>query len=322
MNDSIDKDEEPTREKKNLRRSFPFLLTEIPLYEGFPPHWHDCFEMLYMRSGGMFASIDGVMNEALPGDVVLVNGGSVHGFLGARPGTSLTIIQFKITFFDDNFLTVRDSIFNQQLVSRRMLEAWEKVHPPKPGRALWPLIDRIFNGMSRDCRERLPGWELSVKSRMYALMTFFLRDTAEINNTAEQRPAVCREAAGDEMSNYTIRQLQAFVFKNFADPELDLDRAADKSGYSKFYFERFFKKYTGQSFHNYLNQTRIHYAREYLTETEQSVTDIAFRCGFDSLQTFNRVFKNTVGRTPSVYRAETNTRHQSSLVDQHFDSNI
>jgi AraC-like DNA-binding protein len=94
----------------------------------------------------------------------------------------------------------------------------------------------------------------------------------------------------------------SYVHNNYDDPDVSLDHAADVASLSKFYFTRFFRGQTGQTFHNYLNRIRINRAKEYLIETDKPITDISFLCGFSSTNTFNRLFKLYNGITPSDCR--------------------
>jgi AraC-like DNA-binding protein len=288
------------REKKQLEYSFPFLLTEMSHYGGFPPHWHDCFEVLYICKGQLDVSIDDTMHEVYTGDVVLINAGTVHGFLGPSSDTTVRILQFDMAFFDNSFLALRDTIFNQVVVSKKMME-----ENPQYA-ALSGHIQHLCDEIALEYRKKNVGWQLTIKSQMYELMMIFLRKTPEIRFFADQS-YVQKSSIKEKIKiiNPYIRQIQAFVFNNFYDPDINLEEAAQKVNLSKFYFTRFFKKYAGQSFHSYLAMTRVNFAKHYLTESDMTVLDIAFQCGFGSLQTFNRVFKTYAGITPSTYRAET-----------------
>jgi transcriptional regulator GlxA family with amidase domain len=55
-------------------------------------------------------------------------------------------------------------------------------------------------------------------------------------------------------------------------------------------------------FHHYLLMVRVSHAEEFLLKTDLPLTTIAYSCGFASLATFNRVFKQGTGITPSSYR--------------------
>lgn len=65
---------------------------------------------------------------------------------------------------------------------------------------------------------------------------------------------------------------------------------------------RLMKQRTGKSFINFLNDYRIEFATRWLTEGNQSVSEIAVRCGFYNISNFNRRFKKNKGCTPGEYR--------------------
>ena len=85
--------------------------------------------------------------------------------------------------------------------------------------------------------------------------------------------------------------------------ELTLDDIADFSGFSKYHFTRLFKQYTDSTFYDYLSFRRIKSAEELLANPELSITEIALQSGFSSISTFNRIFKQKKGCTPSEYRS-------------------
>ena len=80
---------------------------------------------------------------------------------------------------------------------------------------------------------------------------------------------------------------------------------ASYAGFSKFHFSRLFKQYTKDTFTDYLNQRRIRAAEELLAAPppDTSITEIAMRCGFSSISTFNRLFKQLKNCTPGEFRA-------------------
>lgn len=67
-------------------------------------------------------------------------------------------------------------------------------------------------------------------------------------------------------------------------------------------FCRFFKMNTGKSYVNYLNELRIAQASQLLRSSRSPISEIAFRCGFNYVQHFNRTFKSLKGLTPKEFR--------------------
>ncbi|MFD1735460.1 helix-turn-helix transcriptional regulator [Bacillus salitolerans] len=89
-----------------------------------------------------------------------------------------------------------------------------------------------------------------------------------------------------------------FLHENFK-LEIDLNDLANVSGVSK---SHLFKFLTGFTPHQYLLMLRLNYAQKLLIETDLSVTTIAFKAGFGSLSTFERVFKKKYKITASSFR--------------------
>jgi AraC family transcriptional regulator len=84
--------------------------------------------------------------------------------------------------------------------------------------------------------------------------------------------------------------------------DLSLQTLANESGYSRVHFVRMFKGATGYSPHNYLLNLKLERARELLKNPSTSLIDIALDCGFSSHSHMSRLFRKSVGVTPSAYR--------------------
>ena len=84
--------------------------------------------------------------------------------------------------------------------------------------------------------------------------------------------------------------------------DISLDYLADQVGFSKFHFSRLFKEYTDYNFSDYLCIRRIKAAETLLEDPDYSITEVALNSGFASISTFNRIFKQKKGITPSEHR--------------------
>ena len=110
---------------------------------------------------------------------------------------------------------------------------------------------------------------------------------------------------GDNMRNMDSEVINAVMtyINNHYREELSLEDVARFAGFSRYYFSRSFKRQTGYSFKDYLCQKRLQVAMDLLIRTNRSMRDVAIESGFGSVATFNRVFREKKGCTPTQYRA-------------------
>ena len=99
----------------------------------------------------------------------------------------------------------------------------------------------------------------------------------------------------------TIEKAQDFLFLNF-DKSVRLQQLADHCCVSLFHFSRIFKEVMSQSPHQYLTELRLNNSKLLLQSTHQSVTEIAFQCGFNSLEHFTTVFRQRFNSSPKASR--------------------
>jgi AraC-like DNA-binding protein len=98
-----------------------------------------------------------------------------------------------------------------------------------------------------------------------------------------------------------IKRAIAFMEENYSDG-ISLEQIARAAFLSSYHFCRLFRKQMGITCSRYLSILRIRKAKELLSQTELSVTEICYEAGFNSLTHFERVFKKLEGVTPSAYR--------------------
>jgi AraC-like DNA-binding protein len=92
-----------------------------------------------------------------------------------------------------------------------------------------------------------------------------------------------------------------YINENFT-KDLKLDEVAKKFLLSRTYFCELFKKNVGMTFNKYINLLRIGRAKMLLSNTNMSITDVAFSSGFNDTSNFSRQFAKHINLTPSEYR--------------------
>jgi len=96
---------------------------------------------------------------------------------------------------------------------------------------------------------------------------------------------------------------------------LSLGHVAEEVELSRERLSRLFHESMGITFSEYLVQARLNTARKYLSETEKTITEIAYESGFQSLSQFNRSFAKLEGQTPSAFRKSKRPLKTKSRVE-------
>ncbi|ADP10451.1 DNA-binding transcriptional regulator SoxS [Erwinia sp. Ejp617] len=119
------------------------------------------------------------------------------------------------------------------------------------------------------------------------------------------------------MHDDIINTLTNWIDNNL-DKALSIDEVAAKSGYSKWHLQRMFRTVTKQTLGGYIRERRLTLAAEALRQSQRPVFDIAMQYGYDSQQTFSRVFRRQFSQTPTAYR-NTMRRQMLQRSSWHFD---
>lgn len=118
--------------------------------------------------------------------------------------------------------------------------------------------------------------------------------------------ALCEEArlkkTGRE--NKIAAAAAAYLDKNFASSNMDLEQLSVEVGFSVSYISKMFKAYTGIPVKEYITQKRIAMASELLLNTGKKVWEVGEAVGYDQQRSFIEIFKKYRGMTPSEYRRE------------------
>lgn len=107
--------------------------------------------------------------------------------------------------------------------------------------------------------------------------------------------------SGMEQSAY-VQQLRLRIADCFTDPDFSIREAMDTLPVNRDHLRRLFVKETGQTPHGYLSQLRLEKAKRLLAEGQDTVAEVAFRCGFYDALYFSKFFRSATGLPPSQWR--------------------
>jgi AraC family transcriptional regulator len=100
------------------------------------------------------------------------------------------------------------------------------------------------------------------------------------------------------------RQLLQVIdyINDYLGEEIKLSDLAELLGMSQFHFSHLFKQSMGVPPYQYVIQQRVERAKQFLKQTELSIAEIAFLCGFNSHSHLSKWFRQLTGITPKAYR--------------------
>ena len=150
-------------------------------------------------------------------------------------------------------------------------------------------ISVLFDAMY----EKDTGYELTVFGQFYHFFGLVFSNHYFIENPTRTRR--------DYKRILQLKQVLEFIEKNYANP-ITLQELSASVSMSPKYFCRFFSEMTHQTPVDYLNRQRIEEACLQLAATDDSITEIAYRNGFNDLSYFIRTFKKYKGMTPGKYK--------------------
>jgi AraC-like DNA-binding protein len=152
------------------------------------------------------------------------------------------------------------------------------------------LVTRYFN--IRDDMDR-------VKTALDAYLDEYSRlnmEFHEVKSSSRQNYTMNIDKAEEK-----IQRAMEYILENYRE-DLSREGLAALVNVHPDNLGRMFKIVTGRKMGDYINELRIRDAARQIIESDENIIHIAFATGFDSLRTFNRVFRKVMGMTPETYR--------------------
>ena len=254
----------------------------------YPIHNHEVFELNFVEHAPGVRRIVGDSTEVIGEfDLVLITSPDLEHVWEQHTCTSKNIreitVQFDLQFTEDSlfsrtpFLPIKKMMSEAQKGLSFPLDAIMKVYS---------LLDSLS----------------SIKEGFYAVMQF-LTILYELSKCPGAKPLASSSFAKIAVEDDSRRVLKVknFINKNYQD-EIRLPQLADIAGMSPSAFSRFFKLHTGRNLTEYIIDIRLGAASRMLVDTSQSISEISFKCGFNNLSNFNRIFKKKKGCSPTEFR--------------------
>ncbi len=102
-------------------------------------------------------------------------------------------------------------------------------------------------------------------------------------------------------SSNLICDILEYIDNNISN-KITIDDLENKFFYNRYYIMKLFKKEMNITLINYINSIRIYSSIALIKETNNSLLNIAFKCGFYSIEYFSEIFKKIIGINPQVVK--------------------
>ena len=246
------------------------------------PHMHPFNEMFYLLSGECTAFIGHNIYKFKRGDFVIVPAGMLHKTNYNGPGVHERVI---ISFRND----VTDwisSVVGTDIVSECMQTGTISIPEKRQD-----YVEGLLNKLLYEKNEPDSLSAGFIRVGRVELILFIMRCKKYEEN-------VIKEIDAD---NILMQEIATYMYEHFSE-KITLDDMAKKFSMSRSYLSKKFKASTGFGFKEYLINVRIKNACTLLLQTNKSITDIAFECGFNDSNYFGDAFRHIKGISPNKYR--------------------
>lgn len=279
----------PAFEKINPKFGNSILVKKhTELVENALPFWHfhPELELVYVNRAKGKRHIGSHLSYFNNSQLLLLGANLPHSGFADRFTTngSETIVQFKEDFLGNEFFNIPETTVVKALFERAKKGLLFNLEIKK---IIGPKIEELVN---------YEGLELIIR------LLEILKELATTNNyTILNADGFAFEV--EPQDNKKIDIIFGYVSNNFKET-IPLEIIANKVSMTVPAFCRYFKKVTGKTFTQFVNEFRIVHATKLLAENPTSITDICFESGFNNFSHFNKLFKKFTGKSPLKYRNE------------------
>lgn len=229
-------------------------------------HWHMEHELIACREGSAQVMLDDTMFNITQQQCIFCHSGCVH-YISASPDSLLLVCLFNEKMYDPitSPFTLENPVFEDRY-------------------GILPKLSEI--------RHELQNQPIFFECRTEAMIGEILVDVF--------RGEPLRKAQW-QFSDVITRYKQLLNHIDLEYEHITYRNAVQFMNMSDAYFSRYFKRQAGMTFSQYLNVVRIEKAVQLLdSDPTMKITDVMLRCGFNTIRSFNRVFREVTGFTPTT----------------------
>lgn len=269
-----------------------------------PAHWHTNIELEYVIHGKVQITKNGKARWISAGECIIIDSGSVH----------------KLRTAPDEHAEGISLIFSNEYL-KGICPDFENIsfdlgHSPEKKRLFYETIEELFyihkeqSETNTDKTSDQDTYTFLLESSYIQRILYLMMNDFVINNKQTQQTRA-QITGQNQRIKLCIRYMEEHYCEN-----LNAGEMAERTGVSREYFSRSFKKYTGTTFCEYLNTLRLSFAFRSLVSSKNSILDIAMESGFPDQRAFVRCFRGRYNCSPSEYRKQLKNHGKSQIVQK------
>ena len=249
-----------------------------------PVHWHDEFEIIYVRSGFLTVSISGESYIGKTGEAFVVSPGNLH-LMGSQTGT----VDYYTFLFPLKYISFR----TDDMLDEKLLEPLNSGHLmicPRVKDTAKELCEQLVDiyMAKKDESESKITTQVGTKIILLQFILEMWKKGFVIENDTSGR-------------NTVEKEMVSYIQQNFTG-KISLREFGEQFHLSEKYISRYFKEHFHITLSQYVTYLRLEHAKQLLQDTDIPVTDVAMQSGYQNVSYFIRSFKKTYGISPLKYR--------------------
>lgn len=265
-----------------------FYETSFTNFDEFYTHWHSEIEIIYIVSGKINVKINHQSFDIEKNQFVVISKGALHSIHKHSLANENT--KFITLIFDLNMLSslnreytqkeLIEKVDNQQYFINRIISTTDDIY-----NSIYSLFFQIYATF----KKKELYYQIEIKGLLHLLIANILKQKNPITIEIKSRPKI------------NISKVIDVITTNL-DKQFTIEGLAKTVRYSEAYLMREFKKATNSTIFEFINKQKIERAKIMLTSTEDNVSLIAYKSGYNNVNYFIKKFKQYVGTTPFDYR--------------------
>jgi AraC-like DNA-binding protein len=257
-----------------------------------PFHFHPEMELVYIAESFGKRIIGDTIEQFNEGDMVFIGSNLPHIWMNDE------------VFYSDHFHQKPRAIvfyFNKNIFSQKFYEMEESGKLNELFRNAEKGI--CIGGNTKEIIRKKLMTLLNKKDFEKIIGLFEIIDILSLSNDVSFIASDGYTAQLERFKTDRLSEVFKYIQQNYKD-NISLGTISEISNLTPQSFCRLFKKRTGKSFVEYLNEARISAACKYLIDTDWSISEVAYNCGYKTVSNFNKLFKGINGKSPKQYRTQ------------------